>query len=80
MKIYSVLGFFDKNFAYLCVLVFENSNHKIMSVTRLERKLKRRRRASVARDKMLKLNNFVPPMLNVDVEAIKAEFEKNKKA
>jgi hypothetical protein len=51
-----------------------------MSVTRLERKLKRRRRASVARDKMLKHNNFVPPMLNVDVEAIKAEFEKNKKA
>ena len=51
-----------------------------MSVTRLERKLKRRRRASVAREKMLKQNNFVPPMLNVDVEAIKAEFEKNKKA
>lgn len=51
-----------------------------MSVTRLERKLRRRRRTSAAREKMLKNNNFVPPMLNVDVEAIKAEFEKNKKA
>ncbi len=45
-----------------------------MSVTRLKRKLARRRSKSARRKLSIKLLTTIPILKNVDVEAIKAEF------
>lgn len=48
-----------------------------MAITRLERKLKRARAKSKRRVATIKRLNAQPPVKNIDIEAIKAEFEKN---
>jgi hypothetical protein len=48
-----------------------------MAVTRLERKGRKNKARAKARVKQIKLLNQRPPIKNVDVEAIKAEFAKN---
>jgi len=45
-----------------------------MAVTRLERKGRKNKARAKARVKQIKLLNQKPPVVNVDVEAIKAEF------
>jgi hypothetical protein len=50
-----------------------------MAVTRLKRKLKRRRREQNTRALQLKQLNAKPVIKNVDVKAIKESFEKEKK-
>ncbi|MCC5945749.1 MAG: hypothetical protein JJT94_12510 [Bernardetiaceae bacterium] len=49
-----------------------------MSVTRLERKTKRRRNKSNQRRAVMKRLNAQPVIKNVDIEAIKKEFEAKK--
>lgn len=49
-----------------------------MAVTRLIRKLKRRRAAAVNRKKRIKQLTRKPAFQNVDIEAIKAEFAAKK--
>ena len=49
-----------------------------MAVTRLIRKLKRRRAAAVNRKKRIKQLTRKPAFENVDIEAIKAEFAAKK--
>ncbi len=49
-----------------------------MAVTRLERKLKRDRAKAKRRIATMKRLNSLPPVKNIDIEAIKAEFEKKK--
>ncbi len=50
-----------------------------MAVTTLKRKLKRKRRDQNTRILKLKQLNAKPVIKNVDVEAIKEDFEKGKK-
>jgi hypothetical protein len=49
-----------------------------MSVTRLERKTKRRRNEANQRRAVIKRLNAQPVIKNVDIEAIKKEFEAKK--
>lgn len=50
-----------------------------MAVTQVERKLRKLRNRAAKRRAMLKRVNQVPPIKNVDVEAIKKEFAEKKK-
>lgn len=49
-----------------------------MAVTRLVRKVRKRRAAADTRKKIMKHLTTKPPVKNVDVEAIKAEFAAKK--
>lgn len=49
-----------------------------MAVTKVERKLRKRIMRSKRRKRRMKALNAQPVIKNVDVEAIKAEFAKNK--
>ncbi|MFT7232168.1 MAG: hypothetical protein ACI8TA_001384 [Cyclobacteriaceae bacterium] len=51
-----------------------------MAITRLERKGRKNVSRAKARVKTIKRLNSVPLIKNIDIEAIKAEFEKNLKA
>ena len=46
-----------------------------MAITRIERKLRRKRAKQNAKVKTLKRQNFQPVIKNVDIDAMKAEFE-----
>lgn len=50
-----------------------------MAVTRLKRKGLRNKLVAQQRQERIKILTTQPPIKNIDVEAIKAEFEKNKK-
>lgn len=53
-------------------------NQKIMSVTRLKRKVRKDRAKAARRRTDLKNQNFKPVMRSVDVEKIKDEFKSKK--
>ncbi len=50
-----------------------------MAVTRLKRKNRKDKAVAAVRRQTLKIQNFKPVLKNVDVEAIKKEFEAKKK-
>lgn len=49
-----------------------------MAVTRLERKGRKNKAVAKKRISRIKLLNQLPPVKNIDIEAIKAEFEAKK--
>ena len=53
-------------------------NQKIMSITRLKRKVRKDRAKAARRRTDLKNQNFKPVMKSVDVEKIKEEFKSKK--
>jgi len=69
-------------FYYFCtsfwVRITETKAYKIMAVTRLKRKGLRNKLKAQKRNERIKQLNKQPPIKNVDVEALKAQFEKKK--